>query len=72
MSIKLCKQASLNWHALPPKATHPLPVLSCPAVHFWAPTFKWGISIANIADMQRPAEKVSTPQQCGTRGGGPS
>lgn len=34
-------------------------------VHFWAPTFKWGISFANIADMQRPAEKVSTPQQCG-------
>lgn len=33
-------------------------------IHFWAPTFKWGISIANIADMQRPAEKVSTPQQC--------
>jgi hypothetical protein len=40
-------------------------MLSCPAVHFWAPTFKWGISIANIADMARPAEKVSTPQQCG-------
>jgi hypothetical protein len=38
------------------------------AVHFWAPTFKWGISIANIADMQRPAEKVSTPQQCGECG----
>lgn len=33
-------------------------------IHFWAPTFKWGISIANIADMQRPADKVSYPQQC--------
>ncbi|GMH39577.1 hypothetical protein BSKO_07475 [Bryopsis sp. KO-2023] len=33
-------------------------------VFFWAPTFKWGISMANIADLQRPAEKVSYPQQC--------
>ncbi|KAL4420265.1 hypothetical protein ABPG77_003444 [Micractinium sp. CCAP 211/92] len=32
-------------------------------IHFWAPTFKWGISIANIADMQRPAELISYPQQ---------
>lgn len=32
-------------------------------IHFWAPTFKWGISIANIADLQRPAEVVSYPQQ---------
>eukprot|EP00195_Chlamydomonas_chlamydogama_P013810 CAMPEP_0202898718 /NCGR_PEP_ID=MMETSP1392-20130828/7164_1 /ASSEMBLY_ACC=CAM_ASM_000868 /TAXON_ID=225041 /ORGANISM="Chlamydomonas chlamydogama, Strain SAG 11-48b" /LENGTH=185 /DNA_ID=CAMNT_0049584721 /DNA_START=107 /DNA_END=665 /DNA_ORIENTATION=+ len=33
-------------------------------IHFWAPTFKWGISLANIADMQRPPEKISLPQQC--------
>eukprot|EP00878_Enallax_costatus_P002764 GHUV01002954.1.p2 GENE.GHUV01002954.1~~GHUV01002954.1.p2 ORF type:complete len:105 (+),score=18.33 GHUV01002954.1:310-624(+) len=33
-------------------------------IHFWAPAFKWGITIANIADMKRPAEKISTPQQC--------
>jgi len=32
-------------------------------IHFWAPTFKWGITIANIADFQRPAELVSYPQQ---------
>ncbi|CAD7705437.1 unnamed protein product [Ostreobium quekettii] len=32
-------------------------------IHFWAPTFKWGISIANIADLQRPPEQVSYPQQ---------
>ncbi|XP_073387375.1 mitochondrial pyruvate carrier 4 isoform X2 [Physcomitrium patens] len=32
-------------------------------VHFWAPTFKWGISIANIADFQKPADKISYPQQ---------
>ncbi|RLM48912.1 mitochondrial pyruvate carrier 4-like [Panicum miliaceum] len=33
------------------------------AVHFWAPTFKWGISIANIADFAKPPEKISYPQQ---------
>mmetsp|Transcript_13417 Transcript_13417/g.48826 ORF Transcript_13417/g.48826 Transcript_13417/m.48826 type:complete len:122 (-) Transcript_13417:2658-3023(-) len=32
-------------------------------IHFWAPTFKWGISFANIADMQKPPEKLSYPQQ---------
>ena len=32
-------------------------------IHFWAPTFKWGISIANIADFKRPVEQVSYPQQ---------
>ena len=32
-------------------------------IHFWAPTFKWGISLANVADFQRPAELVSYPQQ---------
>lgn len=33
------------------------------SVHFWAPTFKWGISIANIADFQKPPETLSYPQQ---------
>ncbi|KAF9602850.1 hypothetical protein IFM89_031796, partial [Coptis chinensis] len=33
------------------------------AVHFWAPTFKWGISIANIADFAKPPEKLSYPQE---------
>lgn len=32
-------------------------------IHFWAPTFKWGITFANIADFQRPAEYISYPQQ---------
>ncbi|XP_047309145.1 mitochondrial pyruvate carrier 3-like [Impatiens glandulifera] len=32
-------------------------------IHFWAPMFKWGISIANIADFKKPAEEVSYPQQ---------
>lgn len=34
-------------------------------VHFWAPTFKWGISIANVADFSKPPEKLSYPQQIG-------
>ncbi|WVY93028.1 hypothetical protein V8G54_032116 [Vigna mungo] len=34
-------------------------------IHFWAPTFKWGISIANIADFSKPPEKLSYPQQIG-------
>ncbi|GAB4820991.1 hypothetical protein N2152v2_008037 [Parachlorella kessleri] len=32
-------------------------------IHFWAPTFKWGITLANIADFKRPAEHVSYAQQ---------
>ncbi|XP_047323133.1 mitochondrial pyruvate carrier 4-like [Impatiens glandulifera] len=32
-------------------------------IHFWAPTFKWGISIANIADFSNPPDMVSYPQQ---------
>ncbi|KAF4399534.1 hypothetical protein G4B88_022617 [Cannabis sativa] len=32
-------------------------------IHFWAPTFKWGISIANVADFSKPPEKLSYPQQ---------
>jgi hypothetical protein len=36
------------------------------AVHFWAPTFKWGLVIAGLADINRPIEKVSTAQQSGS------
>ncbi|GKV38735.1 hypothetical protein SLEP1_g46615 [Rubroshorea leprosula] len=32
-------------------------------IHFWAPTFKWGISIANISDFSKPPEKISYPMQ---------
>eukprot|EP00640_Fibrocapsa_japonica_P005388 CAMPEP_0113934280 /NCGR_PEP_ID=MMETSP1339-20121228/1622_1 /TAXON_ID=94617 /ORGANISM="Fibrocapsa japonica" /LENGTH=108 /DNA_ID=CAMNT_0000936013 /DNA_START=136 /DNA_END=462 /DNA_ORIENTATION=+ /assembly_acc=CAM_ASM_000762 len=32
-------------------------------IHFWAPTFKWGISFANIADLRRDPTAISTPQQ---------
>ena len=29
-------------------------------IFFWAPVFKWMITISNIGDMKRPAELVST------------
>ena len=28
-------------------------------VFFWAPTFKWMITLSNISDMKRPAQLVS-------------
>ena len=36
-------------------------------IHFWAPTAKWMISAANIADLSRPVEKMSANQQSGAR-----
>jgi mitochondrial pyruvate carrier 2 len=35
-----------------------------PKLNSRAPTFKWGITFANIADFSRPADSISTPQQC--------
>ncbi|CAL1354102.1 unnamed protein product [Linum trigynum] len=32
-------------------------------IHFWAPTFKWAISLANVADFVKPPDMVSYPQQ---------
>jgi len=31
-------------------------------VHFWAPVMKWALVIAGMADMARPAEKLSLTQ----------
>ncbi|KAI8921522.1 hypothetical protein BC831DRAFT_458489 [Entophlyctis helioformis] len=31
-------------------------------IHFWAPTMKWGLVIAGLGDLQRPAEKLSLMQ----------
>lgn len=31
-------------------------------VFFWAPVFKWGLVIAGIGDLTRPAEKLSISQ----------
>lgn len=33
-------------------------VLIC-LVFFWAPAFKWMITISNIKDMEKPAEQIS-------------
>ncbi|KAL7087982.1 hypothetical protein ACP275_13G102000 [Erythranthe tilingii] len=32
-------------------------------IHFWAPTFKWGITVANVADFSKPPDTLSYPQQ---------
>lgn len=32
-------------------------------IFFWAPTFKWGISISNLGDLQRDPDQVSLPMQ---------
>ncbi|XP_026232249.1 mitochondrial pyruvate carrier 2b [Anabas testudineus] len=50
-------------HMLPAKLR---PLYNHPAgpktVFFWAPMFKWGLVLAGLADMTRPAEKLSTSQ----------
>ncbi|XP_041662227.1 mitochondrial pyruvate carrier 2b [Cheilinus undulatus] len=50
-------------HLLPAKLR---PLYNHPAgpktVFFWAPMFKWGLVIAGLADMTRPADKLSTSQ----------
>ena len=32
-------------------------------VFFWAPSFKWMITISNIGDLEKPAHLISAPQQ---------
>lgn len=39
-------------------------------IHFWAPTMKWGITFANIADLKRRPDLISTPQQIAVAGTG--
>eukprot|EP00744_Colponema_vietnamica_P006196 GILI01009007.1.p1 GENE.GILI01009007.1~~GILI01009007.1.p1 ORF type:complete len:135 (+),score=50.47 GILI01009007.1:47-451(+) len=57
-------QAKVLQLPLPEKAKYYLGHPAGPfTVHFWAPSFKWAITIANLADLKRPAEKISTPQQ---------
>ncbi|XP_066591110.1 uncharacterized protein [Prorops nasuta] len=31
-------------------------------IFFWAPAFKWGLVIAGLGDLQRPASKISISQ----------
>jgi len=32
-------------------------------IFFWAPTFKWALSVSNLLDYKRPVDQVSTAQQ---------
>ncbi|KAK9691332.1 hypothetical protein RND81_09G190200 [Saponaria officinalis] len=32
-------------------------------IHFWAPTFKWGLIVANVADYAKPPQELSYPHQ---------
>ncbi|KZP18508.1 UPF0041-domain-containing protein [Athelia psychrophila] len=34
-------------------------------VFFWGPMMKWGLVAAGLKDLQRPAEKLSVPQNLG-------
>nr|CAB3495365.1 unnamed protein product [Digitaria exilis]CAB3504303.1 unnamed protein product [Digitaria exilis] len=43
--------------------SHHQPGTCCFAVHFWAPTFKWCLNVANVADFVKPPEEISYPQQ---------
>ena len=51
---------SLLLHPAGPFTSIPYPINPI-LVFFWAPTFKWMITIANIGDIKRPAENVSAP-----------
>lgn len=32
-------------------------------IHFWAPAMKWGLVIAGLGDLTRPADQISAGQQ---------
>ncbi|XP_010538750.1 PREDICTED: mitochondrial pyruvate carrier 4-like [Tarenaya hassleriana] len=32
-------------------------------IFFWAPAFKWGLTIANVVDFEKPPDELSYPQQ---------
>ncbi|KAF0026584.1 hypothetical protein F2P81_021321 [Scophthalmus maximus] len=60
-----------SYHRILDKIEHMLPAKLRPlynhpagpkTVFFWAPMFKWGLVGAGLADMTRPAEKLSTSQ----------
>jgi hypothetical protein len=41
-------------------------VVVCISVHFWAPAWKWGLVVAGLVDLKRPAEQISVPQNIGS------
>ncbi|KAJ8351775.1 hypothetical protein SKAU_G00232510 [Synaphobranchus kaupii] len=60
-----------SYHRIMDKIEHILPAKLRPfynhpagpkTVFFWAPIFKWGLVLAGLADMTRPADKLSTSQ----------
>ncbi|KAK0141033.1 Mitochondrial pyruvate carrier 2 [Merluccius polli] len=60
-----------SYHRILDKVEHILPAKLRPlynhpagpkTVFFWAPMFKWGLVMAGMADMTRPAEKLSLSQ----------
>lgn len=60
-----------SYHRILDKIEHILPAKLRPlynhpagpkTVFFWAPMFKWGLVVAGLADMTRPADKLSTSQ----------
>jgi hypothetical protein len=54
------------FHMLVHIAPFPPGIANCDCtVFFWAPAIKWGLVIAGLADINRPIEKISTPQQTG-------
>ncbi|XP_003961772.1 mitochondrial pyruvate carrier 2b [Takifugu rubripes] len=61
----------VSYHRILDKIEHMLPAKLRPlynhpagpkTVFFWAPVFKWGLVVAGLADMTRPAEKLSLSQ----------
>lgn len=34
-------------------------------IHFWAPAMKWGLVVAGLSDLKRPADKISVSQNAG-------
>ncbi|KAG8230947.1 hypothetical protein J437_LFUL002980 [Ladona fulva] len=63
MSLIYRKTISLLDKFVPPKMR---PLWDHPAgpktVFFWAPVFKWGLVIAGLGDLKRPADKLSVGQ----------
>ncbi|CAL8236171.1 unnamed protein product [Boreogadus saida] len=63
----------LSYHRILDRIEHILPAKLRPlynhpagpkTVFFWAPMFKWALVGAGLADMNRPAEKLSLSQSC--------
>ncbi|XP_040005176.1 mitochondrial pyruvate carrier 2b [Xiphias gladius] len=60
-----------SYHRILDRIEHMLPAKLRPfynhpagpkTVFFWAPMFKWGLVVAGLADMTRPADKLSASQ----------